>query len=227
MTFLLAGDNLPFTIALGLMFGIGLLEILFSVFGPGFSSLIEAGMPDLGSDPSAGNLDATGFEDATPLSKLLGWLRVGQVPLLVLFIVFLTAFGMLGLVIQGMWQHFTGAFIPGWIASVPAFALALPCVRTVGGVIGRLMPKDETSAVSEDSFIGRIAIVTSGTARPGHPAEARLTDQFRQDHYILVEPDDRTEQFESGSHVLLVSRINTVFKAIRNTNTALVDESAS
>ena len=224
MTFLLAGDNLPFTVALGLMFGIGLLEIIFSVFGAGISSLIEAGMPDLGSDVGGENLDATGFEDATPLSKLLGWLRVGQVPILVLFVVFLTAFGVIGLVLQGIWQNLTGGFLPGWIASIPAFAMALPCVRMVGGVIGRLMPKDETEAVSEETFIGRIAVITSGLARTGKPAEARLVDQFRQTHYILIEPDDPAEVFESGAHVLIVSRTNSVFKGIRNTNTALVDD---
>lgn len=218
--FLLAGDNIPFSIAISLMIAIGILELAFSLFGAGLSSLIEAGLPDMSPDAS---VDATGFEEATPLSRLLGWLRVGQVPLLVLFVVLLTAFGLVGLAGQYVSQMVLGFLMPWPIAAAGAAAASVPCTRTVGGWLGRIIPRDETEAVSEETFVGRIAIITTGTARGGHPAEARLQDQFKQTHYISVEPDDSGDTFPPGTAVLLVKRQGPLFKAIRNTNSALVD----
>jgi len=220
ISFLLAGDNLPFTIAIVLMVAIGALELIFTLFGPGLSSLLEAGLPDLSPDA---NLDATGFEEVTPLSKVLGWLRVGQVPLLILFVVFLTAFGVIGLAGQYIARMLMGFMIPAPLAAAGAFAAAFPCVRIFGGVMGKILPRDETEAVSEETFVGRIATLTAGSARAGRPAEARLQDQFRQAHYILVEPDNETDVFEPGTAVLIVRRQGSHFIAIRNPNSALVD----
>lgn len=220
ISFLLAGENLPFAIALALMVAIGALELFFTLFGSGLSSLLEAGLPDLTPD---GPMDATGFEEVTPLSRLLGWLRVGQVPILILFIVLLTAFGLIGLVTQYFSKMFFGFLLPSPLVAAGAFVAALPCVRVCGGWLARWMPRDETEAVSEDSFIGRIATVTTGLASAGRPAEARLQDQFKQTHYIRVEPDDPAESFPAGTAVLLVKREGNLFKAIRNPNSALVD----
>lgn len=218
--FLLAGENLPFTIALALMLGIGTLEMVFSLFGPGLSHLIEAGMPDLDHDY---HVDATGIEEVTPLSRLLTWLRLGQVPLLMLFVIFLTGFGLAGLAIQFASWSLLNLLQPAWLVSVAAFFAAVPCVRVGGGWLGRLMPKDETTAVSEETFVGRIAIITSGTARRGLPAEARLQDQYKQSHYILIEPDEENETFAAGTAVLVVKREGNIFRAIINPNSALVD----
>jgi hypothetical protein len=85
------------------------------------------------------------------------------------------------------------------------------------------MPKDETEAVAETSFIGRIAVITLGNASPGNPAEAKLRDKFGQTHYVMVEPDESDERFENGTQVVLVNQQGAIFKAIRNKSDALVD----
>ena len=108
--------------------------------------------------------------------------------------------------------------------SFPSCETVLPAVvRVLGGVIGLILPRDETDAVAEREFVGRIATITLGTAGLGSPAEAKLTDQHGQAHYIMIEPDQESEKFEQGSAVLITERHGAVFRGIRNPKDALVD----
>ena len=43
-----------------------------------------------------------------------------------------------------------GAPLPPWLASVIAAACSIPTVRLLGGQIAHHIPRDETSAISED-----------------------------------------------------------------------------
>ena len=223
MQLITASENLPFTVALAVMFGIALLEGITTVFGAGFSAVLDTLIPDMdiGMD-----VDLDGPEVRTPnaVTRLLGWLRVGQVPILMLLVIFLTAFRLLGLGIQSVTHGIIGAYAPGWMASIPAVVFAMPVVRVLGGLLEKFMPKDETEAVSEDSFVGRIALITLGKAEKGSPAQARLKDRFGQSHYVMVEPETENDAFEQGEQVLLIKKMNSVFLAIRNTNEALIDE---
>ncbi|MGD8567211.1 MAG: YqiJ family protein [Gammaproteobacteria bacterium] len=216
-----ASENLPFTVALAVMFGIALLEGITTVFGAGISAVLDTLLPDMDFD-----VDLDGSEIRTPnaLSRLLGWFRVGRVPVLMLLVIFLTAFGLLGLGIQSVTHGIIGAYAPGWLASIPAVVLATPMVRLFGGLLERFMPKDETEAVSMDSFVGRIALITLGKAEQGSPAQARLKDRFGKSHYIMVEPDSDNVVFEQGEQVLLIQKASSVFLAIRNTNDVLIDK---
>ncbi|WP_334313545.1 OB-fold-containig protein [Psychrosphaera algicola] len=65
------------------------------------------------------------------------------------------------------------------------------------------MPKEESSAVSKESFAGLLANITVGTAKLGQPAEAMIRDEFNQKHYVLVEPIEEDE-FSQGENVVLV-----------------------
>ena len=93
----------------------------------------------------------------------------------------------------------------------------------MGGWVEKVMPKDETSAVSHNSFIGRVATVVIGTAKQGEPAQAKLLDQFGRTHYVMVEPDIQGEELTAPTAVLLVSLEGSVFRGIRNTTDALVN----
>ena len=114
-----------------------------------------------------------------------------------------------------------GSYLPGVLVAIPAFLAALPVVRAGGAVIARIMPKDESSAVSEDSLVGRAGVVITGTARRGEPAQVRLRDQYGQNHYLMVEPDT-DESFPSGTEVLLVKRTGARYQAIRNPHPELL-----
>ncbi len=229
LTFLTASQNMPFTVALAVMFGIAILEGITTFLGAALSNVIDALLPEMPDADVAADAEldsgVDGAETQAPnaLSRVLGWLRIGQVPVLMLIVIFLSGFGLIGLGLQSLTQNTLGFLWPGAIASIAAFALSLPLVRIFGGVLGRIMPQDETEAVSVDTLVGRIATITIGSARAGRPAEARVRDIHGTTHYVMVEPDNPNESIDAGSNVLLVKREGSVFKAISNPNPTLVD----
>lgn len=216
--FLTAGPNLAFTTALVLMMAMALLEGVATVVGMGISAFFDALLPDTSFD-----VDLDGLETPSALFRLLGWLNIGRVPVLILLVIFLTAFGLIGLFIQSVAMQLSGAMLPALVAAVPATIASLPVVSILGRVLAKIIPKDETSAVSRKTFIGRVAIVTLGTAKSGEPAQAKLRDQFGRTHYVMVEPDVQGEAFATDTAVLLVKRTGSIFRAIRPTTDALVD----
>lgn len=215
--FIADGHNALFAGALALMLFIALLEGVTTLLGAGLSNLLEGLLPDVEID-----LDIPDTS-ASALSRLLGWLHVGRVPLLVILVLFLTAFGLIGYGIQSLLLGISGMLWPGWLVSVAAVLGALPVVRVLSGAIGRVIPQDESSAISEANYIGRVATITLGRARKGYPAEAKLTDQHGQTHYLMVEPESEEGEFNQGDEVLLVARDANRFIAIENSHAALSD----
>jgi hypothetical protein len=84
------------------------------------------------------------------------------------------------------------------------------------------MPKDETSAVSELSLIGRAGIIVRGTATQSLAAEAKVRDAYGRAHYVLVEPDFADQSFAEGSDVLLVKKVGVRYRCIRNPHPELL-----
>ena len=212
-----ASQNLPFTVSLAVMLVIFVVELVALLIGGGISESLDAMLPDMELEVGLENT-------ASSFTRLLGWLHVGKVPLLMLLIVFLTAFGLIGLVLQGIAHNLVGSFMPAWLASIPAFAASLPVVRTGGAVLAKIMPNDETDAVSSSTFIGRVATVTLGEATAGSSAEAKVTDEHGYTHYIMVEPDSEGVSFPQGSQVLLTEEHGAVFKGIRSDSDGLKEE---
>ena len=218
--FITAGPNLPFSVALMIMVFIALLEGVGTLFGVGLSNLLETLLPDMDVDFDA---DLPEGDSSFAMSRVLGWLQFGRVPALILLVVFLTAFGLVGLTVQKLAVDTIGSLMPGTLAALLAFMASLPLMRMLGGALARILPKDETSAVSEKTFIGRVATITLGTAKKDSPAEAKLEDQYGQSHYLMLEPDLDDEEFNQGEQVLLVSQAGGHFKGIRNPSSGLVD----
>jgi membrane protein implicated in regulation of membrane protease activity len=187
LDFLTAPGNLPFAVALAVMLLIGVVEAL-----------------GLGASAAGADFDMDG-----PSGDLLGWLGVGRVPLLMLVVVFLAAFGLIGLVLQQVLGP-----LPVWLAAPAAAAAALPVTGLGARGLARIMPQDETTAVSLDTLIGKRGTVTVGTARSGSPAQARVRDIHGQSHYVMVEPHDPAHSIAEGETVLLVRRDGHVFTAL-------------
>ncbi|MEM8795505.1 MAG: YqiJ family protein [Pseudomonadota bacterium] len=234
MEILFSPATTSFAVALCLMLVIALIEVLGAFFGLSPSSAVDNMLPevdadvDFDTDIAGGPLDGdtpvvSTTENAGPLSQVLGWLCVGRVPVLVLLIVFLTAFGMLGFAIQGLADSLIGTPLPEFLAVIPALAGALPATRFSGLTLAKLIPKEETEAVSQAHFIGRLATITGGEARRGLAAEAKVVDQHGQAHYIRVEPDDAALRFANGTDVIVVSQIGGIYHVIENTSSAMID----
>jgi Protein of unknown function (DUF1449) len=152
----------------------------------------------------------------------LGWLHLGKVPFLILLGIFLAGFAISGYAIQGFSQALIGNLLPAWLVALPSVLAGLSLVSGLGGLIARIMPSDETSAVSELSLIGRAGIVTQGIARQGMAAQAKVRDMHGRVHYVMVEPDLEGDTFEEGSTVLLVKKIGAKFHAIKNPHPELL-----
>jgi len=218
---------MPFSIALSIMALLAALEILGLLFGTGFSSLFDSVAPDvdfdldLDIDADVDGPDMPDLDGAGPLAQFLSWLSVGKVPILVLLVAFLTSFGLIGLVGQNVVKSFTGVYLHGAIAAGLALIPTLPVTRFLGHGIARIMPKEETDAVSRKTFVGKVATIIRGEAKLGKPAEAKLKDNVGTVHYVLVEPDNETDAFTMGDEVILVEQAGAVYRAITNTNDAL------
>jgi Inner membrane protein YqiJ, N-terminal/Inner membrane protein YqiJ, OB-fold len=228
----------PFAVAICLMLFIAAVEVVGALMGIPASAMLDSLIPeidvdlDVEVDYAGGALDGDvpnipNAPSAGPLSQILGWLCVGKVPILVLLIVFLTAFGLSGIFIQSIAQGLIGVPFPAFIAAIPALAAAIPVTRVSGLALSKLMPKEQTEAVSQKHFIGKVAIIVRGKARKGSPAEAKLTDSFGQTHYVLIEPDDETESFMQGTEVIIVKQLGSIYRAILNTSAALSNDVAS
>lgn len=212
MGFFLQDGNQLFTGALVLMLMIAVLEGVMTLIGVGISDMLDNLLPDMDVD-----LDGPDTEAGGVLTKLLGWLRFGEVPALILLVAFLVGFGVTGLLIQMFVDALLGTLLPGWLLAIPVLLLTLPQVRFVGNLLRKFAVGDETEAVGRKSFVGRVAVITIGEAAPGSPAEARFSDEFGTTHYVMVEPDDG-ETFSQGEKVLLVEDCGARFRVIRPTS---------
>ncbi|WP_300619802.1 YqiJ family protein [Dokdonella sp.] len=198
MSLLTLPESAPFVVALGVLLLLGAVEGITLMFGASPSHWLDG---FLGTDPPDG---------------FLGWLHLGRAPVLALCAVFLTAFALGGLVLNALALNVIGHPMP-WPLSVPLAVLAaLPAVRACGGLIVRLVPREETYAVSFASLVGRVATML-GHARTDYPAQAKTTDRHGHTLYLMVEPDESVDDLASASDVLLVRQIHgNRFAAIPN-----------
>ena len=147
---------------------------------------------------------------------------MGKVPFLILLGIFLTGFSMSGYAIQSFSQTLYGSLLPAWGACIPATLAGMATVSGVGGFLARVMPSDETSAISEMSLVGRAGVLVQGVASRGSAAQMKLRDLHGRTHYVLVEPDLPDEIFEEGVAVLLVKKNGARYMGIKNPHPELI-----
>ena len=207
--------NSIFTIALIVMLFISIIEGITVLLGFGLSLIIETIFPDI--DLELGNHEVP--EGA--LSKLLSWLNYGKVPVLIILICFLTLFGLIGYITQYLVYGLTTSLLPQIIVVPLALIIALPFMKVTTSFFKTIMPKDETTALSNESFIGKVAVITLGKASYGSPAEGKIKDKYGQTHYFMVEPELKNEEFMQGEDVILSKQNVNGFYAIKNEHSSL------
>ena len=190
------------------------LEVASLLIGAGFSQIIDNlfDATDVGiGDFSDGEIEIQG----NFISKYVAWIKVNNVPLLILCVVYMGTFSTIGYIGQNFALRILGNPIEIWIATIIAGILALPLYKVIAQFLADKLFKEETSAISEKTFVGKIIEINTGVARVGLPAEGKYKDQFGQLHYFMVEPDNTKDQFYQGDMVKLIKYENKIFKAIK------------
>lgn len=201
-------ETLPFGVAVALIVAIALLEGLGMLIALSPSNLIDHWLPDHSVE--------------TGTDKVLGWLHLGRVPALVLLLLFLLGYALFGYALQKVAFNLLGGFLPGWLAGLLAVPPGLATVRGLGALVAHIVPRDETSAVSEQSLVGRAGVVSAGAARRGLAAQARVRDAHGRVHYLMVEPDLDEEVFEEGAQILIVRKLGAFYRCIANPHPNLI-----
>lgn len=196
-------NNFVFVVALGLLLGLMVIEVISLVLGWGASSALEHILPD-GFDAPDLSVDAP-----SGLDKFLSWLYVGRAPLLVVLIGLLFTFAAGGLILQSLAINAIGMSLTPWLAVPVVFVASLFVAHWVIAPMARWLPSDESQAVCWSDLAGRLAQVTQGTATTELPATARVQDEHGQSHAVLVVPENASGVLEQGQHVLLLEHRST------------------
>ena len=191
---LFLGQNVLFYSALLLTVGLCAVEVILLLIG--FSSSDAEGLNAL---DGSGDATASG-------GGILGYLNIGRLPFTLFFATACAVFGLTGLAIQQACFAVAGQVLPMAAAGPLALLGSVPGTRWMSRLLGRLMPRTETTALSQHDLVGLTATVTLGEAKRGSPAQARVRDQFGQNHYVMVEPAGAQETLSEGQNVLLTQR---------------------
>lgn len=208
MSLLTAPETLPFGVAFSLIVAIALIEGLGMLAAVSPSNLLDSLLPDIDSDAG--------------LDRLLGWLHLGRVPSLVLLVLFLTGYAVFGYSLQIVARGLLGSYLPAAAAGLLAVPSGLATVRGLGALVAHIVPRDESSAVSELSLIGRAGVIATGVARRGLAAQARVRDALGRTHYLMVEPDIEGDAFDEGAQILIVRKSGAFYRCIANPHPALL-----
>ena len=196
-TFFFHDANFLFSAAVGIVILLFIIELLGMALGISLLGIFDdMPEPDLG-----------GGESVSGLAALTNWLSLDKLPVMIWFILLLTLFGLTGYILNLSYASFLGGrFLPP-AAGVPiAIFVSLPLTGRLGSALAGLLPKNESSAIDNEEFVGAGGEITIGVARNGSPAEAKFTDRYRQVHYVLVEPFESDETFTRGEKIILVKK---------------------
>lgn len=188
----------PFAYASYLLAGLLFFEIVLLISGLGSSSFIDEFLPEF-SEPSSGSFS---------ISSVLYYFGFGKVPAVMLITMFSGFFSAIGLLIQTIAVSIVGAELPAWFAVVIAIPLALLCTRPTSAALGKVLNSEKGLAVSQKTLIGRIAIITDGTATHTDSASAKVYDASGSAHDIYVKSAEAEHVFARDEKVTIVSVID-------------------
>ena len=200
----LAPEVRPFAIAAVMIAIIGAIESLSMLIGMSLSEMMGK---------------ALGFDHDSNSSFInaLLWLNVGGVPLLIFILLALGLFSIAGFLIQDV-ARLVLAPLPAAIAALAAAAVALPLLRASTREVARVIPQDESYAVSLSDLIGRVGQVVVGPLDQGLPGRVRVKDVHDNWHTVMARAAPDSPPLQKGARVLLVDCRDRLFIAIAATD---------
>lgn len=219
-------NTLPFSVALAVVLGLFLLEVLSALVG---GSILGVGTDapdvdveldfDLSAEIDAGidladGLDGAEAPEAMTSGGVFTWIGARDVPFLIWLVSFLTMFGLFGLILQSVSNGWLGTELYSLIAAAIVFIPALSVTRVIANWVALLMPKTETTALRARHLGGCNGTITQGSASRGKPAEVKIKDRHNNIHYLRVEPLMEEDVFPEGSDVTLIRKRGDKFYVI-------------
>lgn len=220
---LLAPENGVFLVTLCLFLLIFLVQAISVVVGMEPFGFLDSLLPDIDIDVDTD----LNLGDVSPsfIDSVMSMLKLGRVPFVFTFILFLFLFSVIGLYGQMAIFELSGSRLNGILASGGSFVVTLPLLRFGNGILEKILPKDETAAISAGTFVGRMATILIGTATHERAAEAKVVGPDGKTHYINVVADNEGKSFGKGDHLLIVGRrTEGIFTVIENKNPLLEEE---
>lgn len=211
----LAAENVAFLVALGLFLVLGLIQVVSFVLGASVFSFLDHHLPDADFDAGA---PTSGF------AGVLSFLGLGRVPFAISLFLFLFLFSCVGYNLQLVLATTSIGRLSALPASLVALVVTLPLLRFVSSRVSRILPKDESLSVSEETFVGKLARITLGTVTRELASEARLEDDHGHAHYVQVIAENAGEVFKAGQEVIIVGRAGTRFTVVRGPDSLLLEE---
>ncbi|MBU0937114.1 MAG: YqiJ family protein [Spirochaetes bacterium] len=201
IAFLGSSQNLVYTITLGFVVVLGLIELVCTLLGFSLSDAIDSLLPDF-------DLPDTAPSAAGGLLELLGF---GSVPFVIRLLLFGFFFGISGYFLQLGYAKWTGRPMSAGLSLVFTLPLAFILSGLSAKLVSRIFPQIQTDALSIQSLCGSSGVITIGTASLGSPAEARVTGRDAKTYYVRVQPYSSDETFTTGTAVLLIELVDGIF----------------
>ncbi|MBN9459503.1 MAG: DUF1449 family protein [Bosea sp.] len=192
----------PFWLALMIVVGLGLVELVSVLLGASASGILDDGLGHHGPDGHEAGL----------LGGWMSWLNAGGVPILVLAVILLSAFAVFGFAVQSLATRLAGP-LPITAAVPAALVAAVPVTRWLSRGIARIIPRDETAAISQVDFIGLVGTVSIGPLDQGNPGSVRVKDRHDNIH-VLRATAAPGHVIETGRLVVIVDGSDGLFQAI-------------
>lgn len=108
-------------------------------------------------------------------------------------------------------------FLPAYYLILPALIIAIFFTVFMIHCLDQVIKPTKTKR--KITLLGHLATISSGNARPGFSAQARVRDHFGQLHYVQVEPEFGELEFQSQIILIRLKKSHYVAKKISKSNT--------
>ena len=204
--------NRVFVWGLALVAAVLVLEVVALTMG-GFSLMGDSDADvdvDVDTDADFSNshhmdVDA-GF--AHNLSEITGF---GKLPLMVFIVLFVGMFSVFGLATNAVFHFYLPSLMNVALSSLVSFLITVPVTGRIAGVIARILPKDESNAISLNDLVGSEGTIINGAATNGISALVLVKDLHGVTHQVSVRTLEEGLAIPEKSRVRLVQKSDQGF----------------
>ncbi|RKG34045.1 OB-fold-containig protein [Acinetobacter tianfuensis] len=107
-------------------------------------------------------------------------------------------------------------FLPAYYLIIPALIIAIFFTVFMIHCLDQVIPSKRIHP--QVNLLGRLATISSGNARPGFSAQARVRDELGQLHYVQVEPEFGELEFQSQVILIRIRKSHYIAKKICQSN---------